>query len=84
MSSPSCPKDGSPCPTVTLGIQCHACGTVELRVVETSHAEEGIVRLRECRVCSCRIRTIEQILSKKPPGRGTVRTSYPDIRKNHS
>jgi hypothetical protein len=69
MSFPDCPPE----PTVTLGLSCQGCGTIELKVLETSHAAEGIVRLRECRVCRSRFRTIETVLTRDPPGKGWMR-----------
>ncbi len=79
-----CPLSGWDCPgpgTSIVGVRCPKCGALNLRVVETSHADEGIVRLRECGSCgSIRIRTVEVILSVNPPGRGSIRRKYPPVR----
>jgi hypothetical protein len=78
---PRCPLCDSTAETVTIGMSCQSCGTLELKVLETSHAAEGIVRLRECRVCHSRIRTIETILTRPFEGRGSVRGRYPPLPK---
>ncbi len=78
-----CPLSGWDCPgpgTSIVGVRCPKCGALNLRVVETSHAARGIIRLRECGSCgSVRIQTVEIVLNTKPRGRGHVRGRYPPL-----
>jgi len=68
-----------PCRT-EAGVWCRGCGSLELWVVETSHAEEGVVRRRKCRRCGTGLLTIETVLGMKD--RGTIRGAYPPVTKD--
>src|ERR1019366_7541281 len=59
------------------GVWCRACGSLELWVVETSHAEEGVVRRRKCRRGGTGVLTLETILGMKD--RGTIRGAFPPV-----
>lgn len=69
---------GEPLPPylTEAGIWCRACGNVNLWVIQTSHGEEGVVRLRRCRSCRTVFRSIEVYLS---PKHGDVTRDYPHI-----
>jgi hypothetical protein len=58
------------------GVWCRECGSVTLWIIQTAHAAEGIVRLRRCRVCGVKFRSIEIYLSAKA---GNVCEDYPAI-----
>jgi hypothetical protein len=58
------------------GVWCRACGSVNLWVIQTSHAVEGVIRLRSCQKCGTAFRSIEIFLSLKS---GDVRNDYPRI-----
>lgn len=58
------------------GVWCRNCGCVNLWVIQTSHAIEGVIRIRECRACKTKFRSIETYLSAKS---GNVCEDYPRI-----
>ncbi len=58
------------------GVWCRNCGSVNLWVIQTSHAIEGVFRLRRCRACRQVFRSIEIYFSSK---HGDVGRDYPRI-----
>jgi transcriptional regulator NrdR family protein len=59
------------------GVWCRRCGSVNLWVIQTSHAAEGVVRARRCQDCRGEFRSIEIYLSAKSRD---VANDYPRIR----
>jgi len=58
------------------GVWCRHCRAVTSWTIQSSHAAEGIVRLRRCRECWTVYRTIETYLSCKA---GNVCEDYPAV-----
>lgn len=59
------------------GVWCRHCGEITSWTIQSSHAAEGIVRLRRCRSCWTVYRTIEIYFSAKA---GDVCSDYPSIK----
>lgn len=50
-------------PAPAAGVRCPACGSRKLRAVFTRHQARGTVRVRECKACGRRFRTVERVES---------------------
>jgi transcriptional regulator NrdR family protein len=58
------------------GVWCRHCKNITTWTIQSTHAAEGIIRRRRCRVCRRVFRSIEIYLSGKS---GNVCKDYPGI-----